>query len=140
MAKLTRFEESAIKSLMKSKDPIQRQINTLEEKAQNLYAKRSELSERLVSIDNTIKGLTGGLTGEEYFGQEVEVDVASSEEGIIYEERPASAFEVEKLISTPRALQGETEPVEALQSEEEQVVYSFEEDVVEETSDLPFEL
>ena len=72
--KLTGIEKNFIRSLHRNAQAIQKQKDRITQKVEKFVAenkvKTDELEKLLTNIDNNIKSYTGGLTFEDYFGEE----------------------------------------------------------------------
>ena len=75
--KLTGIEKNFIRSLHRNAQAIQKQKDRITQRVEKFVAenkvKTDELEKLLTNIDNNIKSYTGGLTFEDYFGEESEV-------------------------------------------------------------------
>lgn len=74
--KLTGIEKNFIRSLNRNAQAIQKQRDRITQKVEKFVAenkvKTDELDKLLTDIDNNIKSYTGGLTFDDYFGEESE--------------------------------------------------------------------
>lgn len=74
--KLTGIEKNFIRSLNRNAQAIQKQRDRITQKVEKFIAenkvKTDELDKLLTNIDNNIKSYTGGLTFDDYFGEESE--------------------------------------------------------------------
>ena len=74
--KLTGIEKNFIRSLNRNAQAIQKQRDRITQKVEKFVAenkvKTDELDKLLTNIDNNIKSYTGGLTFDDYFGEESE--------------------------------------------------------------------
>lgn len=72
--KLTGIEKNFIRSLNRNAQAIQKQRDRITQRVEKFVAenkvKIDELEKLLTDIDNNIKSYTGGLTFEDYFGEE----------------------------------------------------------------------
>ena len=75
--KLTGIEKNFIRSLHRNAQAIQKQKDRITQRVEKFVAenkvKTDELEKLLTNIDNNIKSYTGGLTFEDYFGEESEI-------------------------------------------------------------------
>ena len=75
--KLTGIEKNFIRSLHRNAQAIQKQKDRITQRVEKFVAenkvKTDELEKLLTNIDNNIKSYTGGLTFEDYFGEEPEI-------------------------------------------------------------------
>ena len=75
--KLTGIEKNFIRSLHRNAQTIQKQKDRITQRVEKFVAenkvKTDELEKLLTNIDNNIKSYTGGLTFEDYFGEESEI-------------------------------------------------------------------
>ena len=85
--KLTGIEKNFIRSLHRNAQAIQKQKDRITQKVEKFVAenkvKTDELEKLLTNIDNNIKSYTGGLTFEDYFGEESEIlsDITEETDG-----------------------------------------------------------
>lgn len=75
--KLTQIEKNFLKSLNRNALSIKKQQNKINDKINKFIeehkAKYDELNKMLISIDETVKSYTDGLTFDEYFNNEIEI-------------------------------------------------------------------
>lgn len=75
--KLTQIEKNFLKSLNRNALSIKKQQDKINDKVNKFIeehkAKYDELNKMLISIDETVKSYTDGLTFDEYFNDEIEI-------------------------------------------------------------------
>ena len=75
--KLTQIEKNFLKSLNRNALSIKKQQDKINDKVNKFVeehtAKYDELNKMLISIDETVKSYTDGLTFDEYFNDEIEI-------------------------------------------------------------------
>ena len=109
--KLTGIEKNFIRSLHRNAQAIQKQKDRITQRVEKFVAenkvKTDELEKLLTNIDNNIKSYTGGLTFEDYFGEELEIlsdiieETDGSDNDIDHTQRGPVSTERETPISSP---------------------------------------